>query len=205
MPIQRRAFLRHLVAGLPAGVWLGAAPPQPVLAVAAEPSVKRVPTAAQIRASRPENWRLVDLINQYRRQQKLPEIPLSPRLTVVATLHVHDLAEQRPQDKFGSLHSWSLDPRWKGGAYRSGDKTTWGIMWDKAKEITGYPAVAFEICATGARDMEQALEVWRASPNHHPVILSRGVWAEPRWRWQALGAVFFQGFACAWFGNTADA
>jgi hypothetical protein len=39
---------------------------------------------------------------------------------------------------------------------------------------------------------------------HHSVILHRGVWADPPWRWRALGAVFHQRYACAWFGNAAD-
>jgi hypothetical protein len=166
--------------------------------------LKQFPTVAQIRASQPDSWKLVDAINAHRRPQGLPEIPLSPRLTAVAYWHAKDLAEKRPHQPHGSLHSWSQDPRWRGGVYRADDKTTWPIMWEKPKEIAGYDGLGFEICAADARDWEHAFELWKQSEAHHGVILNRGVWADPQWRWQALGAVFYKGYACAWFGNAAD-
>jgi hypothetical protein len=135
----------------------------------------------------------------------LPEISLSPQLTVVAYLHAQDLAQRQPQQKFGTLHSWSEDERWTGGAYRADDMTTWRIMWDKPRELTGYPAEGFEICAAQAKDLQQAFQAWINSRLHHDVILNRGVWAEPRWQWQAVGAVYYQGYACGWFGNRRDA
>ena len=58
--------------------------------------------------------------------------------------------------------------------------------------------------AADARDPDHAVELWTQSENHLSVILNRGIWAEPRWRWQALGAVYFKGYGCAWFGNVAD-
>lgn len=149
-------------------------------------------------------WQLVDHINAYRKTQSLPAISLSPRLTAVAWLHAKDLATNRPNVKLGNLHSWSDDPRWNGGAYAPTDKSTWKIMWEKPKEIAGYGAFGFEICAAGARDMAHSLQLWKASNAHHDVILNRGIWADSRWTWRALGAAFYQGFACAWFGNQPD-
>jgi hypothetical protein len=169
-----------------------------------EPAVKRIPTVAQIRAGSPDAWKLVDLINHHRSEQGLPAIPLSPRLTTVAYLHAKDLLERRPHETHGNLHSWSDDARWKGGAYRSDDRQTWPVMWDKPKEIAGYTAHGFEICAARAADLAAAFQLWTKSQLHHEVILNRGVWADPRWQWKALGAVFYKGFACAWFGNQAD-
>ena len=170
-----------------------------------EPALKRLPTVEQIRSGPSAAWKLVDAINDHRRQERLPAIGLSPRLTAVAYWHAKDLAERRPQETYGSLHSWSLDPRWRGGAYRADDKTTWTIMWDKPKEIAGYGGLGFEICAAEARDCEHAFELWLQSENHHNVILNQGVWSDSRWQWRALGAVFHGGYACAWFGAVADA
>jgi hypothetical protein len=203
MSLSRRAFVARVTAGLGlvgplADPCFGAEPPR------REPALKRFPTVEQIRASQPDSWKLVDAINAHRRQHGLAEVPLSPRLTAVAYWHAKDLAEKRPHETLGSLHSWSQDPRWRGGAYRPDDKNTWKIMWDKPQEISGFPGLGFEISAGDARDCEQAFELWTRSENHHQVILSRGVWSDPRWRWRALGAVFYKRYACAWFGNLAD-
>lgn len=78
-------------------------------------------------------------------------------------------------------------------------------MWDKPKEITGYAAPGFEICVGKARTIEHAFEVWTKSALHHNVIVNEGIWAQPRWQWKAIGAVYYKGFACGWFGAKADA
>ncbi len=170
----------------------------------AAPTITRLPTEEQIRSGRAENWELVDVINGHRREFGLPVVPLSPRLTVVAYLHSRDLGENEPHVKYGSLHSWSKDARWRGGAYVGSDSSTHSLMWDKPKKLTGYPAHGFEICASGAKDVRDALRLWTKSQAHHDVILNRGTWSADRWRWQALGAVFCKGYACAWFGNEKD-
>jgi hypothetical protein len=203
MQQTRRSFLGAVAAEImgAGGCLMGRIPGR---AQAAEPAVKRFPSVAQIRGSSPDAWKLVDLINDHRRDHGLSAIPLSPRLTTVAYLHAKDLAERRPHETHGNLHSWSDDARWKGGAYRSDDKRTWPVMWEKPKEITGYLADGFEICAAQAKDLADAFGLWTQSRLHHDVILNRGVWADARWQWKALGAVFYRGFACAWFGNLPD-
>ena len=203
MLLRRREFLASLTAGAVA-VTMQHSNAQLCAADRAAP-VTRIPTREQIRARSPDGWKLVDTINEHRRQHRLPAIDLSPRLTTVAYWHAKVLAERRPQDTYGSLHSWSVDERWRGGAYRSDDPQTMKIMWDKPKEITGYTGLGFEICASEARDLGHAFELWTQSAAHHQVILNQGVWAEARWRWRALGAVFYKGYACAWFGSAADA
>lgn len=164
-----------------------------------------LPSVAQIRSRSAEMWKLTDLINNYRRKHGLSQIPLSPKLTAVAALHAKDLAENRPYERHGSLHSWSDDVRWTGGAFRKTDKKTHPIMWDKPKEITGYDGYGFEVCAMQVRDLDQALSEWLASQTHADVLLNRNLWADKRWRWKALGAVFHRGYACAWFGDQPDA
>jgi hypothetical protein len=159
-------------------------------------------SAAELRRESDELWKLADLINAYRRQNRLPEAPLSPRLTAVAMAHVNDLIANRPAA--GNLHSWSRGEHWSGGEYRPGDKSTWPIMWDKPREIAGYDGYGFEIAAAKVDNPAHALREWWASSKHLDVILSRGVWSKPRWRWRAVGAVFQQGYACAWFGAEED-
>ena len=161
MLLRRRDFLAGLTVCAAAGV--GGLPRDDVLAADHPPAVTRIPTVEQIRARSPDLWKLVDTINAHRQQRHLPAIPLSPRLTTVAYWHAKDLAERRPQDTYGSLHSWSVDERWRGGAYRSEDQQTMKIMWDKPKELTGYGGPGFEICAAEARDREHAFELWTQS------------------------------------------
>lgn len=164
-----------------------------------------LPTADQIRAGSEDYWKLVDLINEYRGTHDLPAISLSPKLTAVATLHTRDLHEHRPHEKYGSMHSWSKSERWRGGAYDHNDKNSWPIMWDKPKELFGYGGLGFEVTVGAARDPGHALEVLGKSKMHNDVLLNRGAWRDQRWQWRALGAVIYEGFACAWFGNAADA
>ena len=99
-------------------------------------------------------------------------------------------------------------PDGKGGCYKSSDKTTYPIMWNKPKEIAGYEGPGFEIAATATRDGKPhidpaaALKLWKDSTPHRDVLLSRGIWAKKPWK--ALGAVYHSGFACAWFGRVDD-
>lgn len=172
-------------------------------AAAERTAYTRFPSEAEIRERSPEHWKLVDLINAYRRRIRLPSISLSPKLTIVAYLHVRDLAEKQPHKTYGSLHSWSQGQRWTGGAFRLGDEKTYPVMWEKPKEITGYQGNGFEISAASVRDMPHALQVWQRSALHNDVILNRRIWRDLHWR--AIGAAFYKGFACAWFGEEVDA
>ena len=145
---------------------------------------------------------MTDLINAYRRHNGLAAVDFSPRLTAVAALHARDLAERGPHERWGSLHSWSSDGRWTGGPSRTGDRATWPVMWHKPREIARYPGLGFEVSVAGGRDMRHCVALWRNSPTHNDVILGRGVWHGMHWR--AVGAAFFKGYACAWFGEEVD-
>jgi uncharacterized protein YkwD len=197
MQLGRRGLLAALAAGaLSANVPL----------LAAERATRRRtrwPSEAEIRARSSNVWGLVDWINAYRAKGGLAPIPLSPRLSGVAARHVKDLADNQPHRVHGSLHSWSTSERWTGGAFRLADPQTHTVMWQKPREIADYEGYGVEIAAAGVRDLKHALHLWAASPRHRDVILSRGVWA--RLNWRALGAVYYKGYACAWFGEMPDA
>jgi len=163
------------------------------------PAFEKLPPADELRRRDPMFWKLVDVLNAYRQTQGLEAVPLSSALSAVAALHARDVARAKPHEKGRSLHSWSEDPRWKGGEYKTGDKTTWSIMWEKPKEIAGYAGIGFEISAAEVKGFAHALRVWQGSQVHHDVILNRGLWAKMKWR--ALGAALIDGCACAWFGE----
>ena len=181
----RRRFLRGLIGG---GVG----------AVAAA----RLVGAPRRAAAQTTTGGIAEAINAYRREQGLPEIPVSKELTRVARLHDADLADNHPEDACdGNLHSWSDDGEWTGGCYDPNDQATWPLMWDKPGEIADYPGNGYEVAAWADPEItaQQALALWQQSPPHRDVLLNRGIWAD--FPWQALGGWVADGYAVAWFGQ----
>ena len=143
----------------------------------------------------PEEEKLYRLINDYRAQNRLPAIPRSPALNLVANRHVRDLA--------GNLrkltHGWSNCP------YNASDQTTYPCMWEAPKRLhTNYPGMSYENAhfKSGGATAESALSSWQNSTAHKAVILSQGVWHD--YNWQAIGVGIYQDYAVIWFGKEAD-
>lgn len=143
---------------------------------------------------------LTDLIFDYRAQNGLPAIPVSPSLSTVAALHVADLERNPPKGRCNA-HSWSANPRWTACCYTR-DHAQARCMWDKPREITrgAYIGHGFEIVCWNADGMtaEIAMDCWRRSAMHHSVILNRDSWRDTRW--QALGIRMSQHYAVLWLG-----
>ncbi len=163
-------------------------------------SVLFLPFFAQQLSS--DEQRLYELIMEYRLEKNLPEIPLSPSLTIVAQAHVRDLAENEPNKGRCNLHSWSNKGNWKGCCYTS-DHARASCMWDKPSELTDYPGKGYEISYMGyGRDMAaDALEGWQSSHGHHRVIINQPPWTTP---WNAIGIGIYKNFAVVWFGREED-
>ena len=158
---------------------------------------------------------LVGVINQYRREQGLNEIPYSPRLTDVARWHVYDLEVNKPSGGACNLHSWSDQGErsdflaingvsWNSCCYTS-DHARNRCMWNKPREISDgeYKGNGYEIAARN-RGMtnDRALEQWKGSPLHLDAILNRGKWAKAKWK--AIGAAISSRYAVVWFGKETD-
>jgi len=151
----------------------------------------------------PPDTTLAQLINNYRQQNRLPAIPISSKLMQVASTHISDLRAYRPENNCAAnFHSWSTHGTWTGGCYKADDNSTWSIMWDKPKEIAGYPDKGYEIAYAGSSAAQDALNSWKSSSPHNDVMLNKGQW-QP-FQWKALGAAYGGGYACAWFGATSD-
>ena len=158
---------------------------------------------------------LVRVINQYRREQGLDEIPYSPRLTDVAKWHVYDLEVNKPSGGSCNLHSWSdkgehrdflakNNVSWNSCCYTS-DHARKQCMWNKPREISdgAYKANGYEIAARNrGMTSHRALEQWKASPLHLDMILNRGKWAKSKWK--AIGAAISSRYAVVWFGKETD-
>lgn len=159
----------------------------------------------------PAEAALVASINEYRGQHGLEPIPVSRGLTLVARLHVRDLALNHPDrgsDARGvpaNLHSWSAAGSWRALAYTD-DHAHAREMWGKPREITGgdYSANAYELAyeSSGRAEPPGVLASWSASPGHSDVLLERGHWQGKRW--PALGAGIYGSYAVIWLGELPD-
>ena len=143
-----------------------------------------------------EEARLAQWVNQYRAQNRLPQISLSGSLTLVANRHVRDLAEN-----IGYLtHGWSDCP------YDPHDENTWHCMWKAPQRLrTAYPGKGYEnahFSGDGKATANSAFEGWKRSSAHKEVILSQGKWKTHQWK--ALGVGIYKGFAVLWFGVEPD-
>jgi len=139
---------------------------------------------------------LARLINEYRAENNLPAIPLSPSLSLVANRHVRDLAMNIKK----LTHEWSDCP------------DIVECMWDAAKRLgTAYPGKVFENAYWTARATvvtAEALESWKekgfplAEQEHNNVILEKLAWKGKNW--QALGIGIYNGYAAMWVGQAVD-
>jgi hypothetical protein len=146
---------------------------------------------------------LVDMINKYRLENNLPEIPVSPSLTIVAETHAGDLAKNYVLNDQCNLHSWSDKGNWTPFCYTP-DHANAQFMWDKPRELTSYPGNGYEIAAFRSDSMtaNAALELWKESDAHLDLILNRGMWKDVKWK--AIGGAIDEGYAVLWFGEETD-
>lgn len=157
-------------------------------------------TAQQLSA---EEKKLFNLVMEYRQQNNLPPIPLSPSLTYVAQLHVKDLKENKPDTGVCNTHSWSAKGPWTACCYTP-DHAKANCMWSKPKELTYYPGSGFEIACNASDTLkaEKALELWKASSGHNAVMLNQKMWKQSNWK--AIGIGMNEHYAVIWFGQETD-
>jgi len=152
---------------------------------------------------------LYNLVMQYRQQNGLPIIPLSPSLTFVAQTHCKDLVVNKPKTANCNLHSWSTNGTWSSCCYTP-DHQQAICMWNKPRELTNYKGDGFEIAfhiwrsdnATYTVTPQEALNGWKESQGHNDVILNKSIWNSISWN--AIGIGIYQGYATIWFGSAKD-
>ena len=155
-----------------------------------------------------EETKLYNYIMQYRQQNGLPVIPLSPSLTTVAKTHVSDLVVNQPDLGNCNSHSWSAKGKWTSCCY-SNYNGPGSCIWDKPRELTSYKGNGYEIacgsnvcCSSFVMTADYALESWQKSWGHNDVILNKNGWGVMQWN--AIGVAIQGGFACVWFGAELD-
>ncbi|OFX42223.1 MAG: hypothetical protein A2046_03925 [Bacteroidetes bacterium GWA2_30_7] len=154
--------------------------------------------------------KLYDLIMEYRKEHKLPAIPISKSLTYVAQVHCKDLFDNKPDKKTScNAHSWSDKGSWTACCYTSDHKRA-SCMWNKPRELTNYKGNGYEIAFGSSDDYfedystapEVALNGWKKSTGHNDVILNKDIWKSHGWG--AIGVAIYKNHSVVWFGEEAD-
>ena len=130
------------------------------------------------------------LINKYRKEKKLPAIPLSKSLSYVARQHVKDL----------DINLKTMSHSWSTCNYNHSDNKTFNCMWLKPSELTNYKSYGYECIfsiSDGGASAQEALNAWKKSINHNNVILNKSIWKSMNWN--ALGVGIYKNYAAIWF------
>lgn len=148
----------------------------------------------------PEEVKLLNKINAYRKSKGLNPIQNSPNLNLVAQLHVKELQEAPPEGKC-NMHSWTGKFGEKPCCYTSDHKEA-ACMWSKPSDFSSYKGNGYEIAAFNTDSDVDWLAQWKESPNHHAVIINLKNWKTIRWN--AIGIAIREPYAVVWFGEETD-
>lgn len=165
----------------------------------------RVPSSTSAACITQEEKTLLSLIMTYRKEKRLTEIPFSSKLTQVAQTHVRDLAANFDYDNKSNCnpHSWSDKGVWSPCCYTPDHRLS-QCMWNKPKEIAGYPGNGFEIAFyhSAKASAFEALGGWKSSEGHNAVLTNIGIWKDVEWK--AIGVGIYERYAVVWFGEVSD-
>lgn len=136
---------------------------------------------------------LYRIVNEYRAQNNLPEIPLSESLSLLANRHLLDITLNLKT----FTHGWSNCP------YNIKDNDTWKCVFDAPKRLkTGYDGRGFENLYRnngGNATPSLALAAWKKSAMHNSLILNLDNWKDTKF--DAFGVAISGQFAALWFGS----
>lgn len=150
-----------------------------------------------------EEFKLYNLVNEYRKSQKLPVVPLSKSLSYVAKVHIKDLITNKPDTANCSFHSWSDKGTWKACCFRKENKDKYCVL-TKPKELTKYPGIAHEIVFWESRETtaEKAISQWKETAVSRFMLTNFKEWE--KCSWNAMGVGVEGGFAILWLGEEPD-
>lgn len=148
----------------------------------------------------PEEVKLLNKINAYRKSKGLNPIQNSANLNLVAQLHAKELQEAPPEGKC-NMHSWTGKFGEKPCCYTSDNKEA-ACMWSKPSEFSSYKGNGYEIAAFNTDSDVDWLAQWKESPGHHAVIINLKNWKTIRWN--AIGIAIREPYAVVWFGEETD-
>lgn len=150
-----------------------------------------------------KEYRLYQLVNNYREKLALDVIPLSNSLSYVAKTHAADLSSNYKQGDDCNMYSWSDKGDWKAFCYPA-DQNRKNDIKDKAKEISGYPGKAWELTYWDNVDvdLEEVISFWNSIPYTGAILSNTDKFAEKGWK--SLGVAVQDGYVLLWFGEKED-
>lgn len=148
--------------------------------------------------------KLAKLINDFRKENKKNNLPLSKALTIVAKAHVADLQNNKPDTSVCLTGSWSDKGNWTPCCYNRYIVKE-DCMWDKPKELTKYPYRGYELSyfEEGIIQVDSLFSVWMTSEETKDMLLTHGNFSSKKW--ETIGLAVGENYACVWFGQRADA
>lgn len=147
--------------------------------------------------------RLVSMINNFRKQNKLSQLPLSVSLTYVAKTHIADLHVNRPDTSICSTASWSNKGNWTACCYNPYVLKE-ECMWSKPKELTEYPYRGYELSyyEESKINVDSLFNLWITTPEAENLILSKGKYKDKKWG--TFGLAVGDHYASVWFAQRID-
>lgn len=131
------------------------------------------------------DYKLYQEINKYRESRGLSKITLSKSLCYTAYLHAFDLYHNWTESSDCNMHSWSGKV---GGAIfcypKDQDERRRKNVWNKAREITGFPGVAYELVYKDdllQSDVLIALDMWSSTVAGRNYLLNEDKWKDKEW------------------------
>ncbi len=151
-----------------------------------------------------DELKLASQINNLRKQHKLPEIPLSKSLSVVAKTHVWDLQTNKPDTAYCTAASWSNMGKWKACCFNP-RAPNYDCIWNKPKELTAYPFRGYELVYYDEEniDADIILSILESSYYTIDMLLTRNAHKDKEWR--AMGLAISENYVSFWFGQRQDA
>lgn len=138
-----------------------------------------------------EEIELFRLINEYRKQNNLPEVSSSNALNLVANRHLIDI----------NLNLKKLTHSWSDCDFDYNNSKTWKCIWEAPKKFdpgfsgTGYENIYYN--SKGKFTPAEALEGWKKSQLHNAAILNLDMFKNSPW---IAGGVAIEGqYAALWF------
>jgi len=150
-----------------------------------------------------EETTLARQINRYRKDSRLPEIPLSKSLTVVAKTHIDDLQTHRPDTNICTAASWSEHGKWTPCCFNP-YVLKYDCMWDKPKELTAYPYRGYELVYYDENIIQpdSLFAIFQSSSETMDMFLTKNMFHDKKWA--AMGLAIGENYVSIWFGQRND-
>ena len=146
---------------------------------------------------------LFNKLNQLIDEYGKTELELSASLSYVASTHVDDLLNNKPDTSVCNLSSWSDKGDWTACCHNPYVPQQ-DCMWDKPKELTTYPYRGYELVSffEDGFNTDSVMQLWTASKQVLDMILTEGNFKKKKWI--CMGVGMNKNYVSVWFGQRSD-